>query len=231
MTDATPNTPETEPKRAATCRGRGRRTAFVAGIALAAGLAGAFASNAISKGRGWHHGGDGFGHHGHMGGPMGFGFMGGKMNPEKAERRAERMAERFARRIDATGEQQSKLIAIAKSTVKDVVPLRQKAGDVRKDVMKLMSAPAIDRAAIEKLRADQIANMDAISKRMTQGLADAAEVLTPEQRQKVAERMEKRREGRGRWFRGEGRGEGRGPGQGPGQDPGPDAPAGEPKKE
>ena len=52
-----------------------------------------------------------------------------------------------------------------------------------------------------------------------------AEVLTPEQRQKVAENMAKRQEGRRGWFgRGEGRGEGRGPGRGPGG-PAPDAPA------
>lgn len=228
MIDITPESPNAEPK--APRRSRGRRTAFIAGIALAAGLAGAFASNAISKGRGWHHGGDGFGHHGGMGG-MGFGFMGGKMSPEKAERHAERMAERFARRIDASGEQQSKLITIARETVKDIVPLRQQAGDARREAVKLMTAPQIDRAAIEKLRADQVAAMDAISKRMVKGIADAAEVLTPEQRQKVAERMEKRHERRGRWYRGEGRGPGEDRGPGEGRGPGGDGPAPEPKRQ
>lgn len=222
MTEPNTETPDTPADRPAKSKGRGRRTAVIAGMALAVGLAGAFATAAISKGRHGHHGGDmGFGH---MGGPMG--FMGGKMDPDKAERRAERMAERFARRIDATGEQESKLIAIAKATVKDVYPLRQQAGDMRKEAAKLLSAPSVDRAAIEKLRADQIARMDAISKRMTTAMGDAAEVLTPEQRQKVAAQMEKRREGRKGWF---GRGEGRGRGEGGGQ--GPDAPAPGTKKE
>jgi Spy/CpxP family protein refolding chaperone len=240
MTDVSPQTPDTPTGRPTGrptgCKSRGRRTAFVVAIALAAGLAGAFASNAISKGGGWHHGGHGHGRHGgDMGGPMGFGFMGGRdVDPAKAERRAERMAERFARRIDATGEQQSKLIAIAKSTAKDIIPLRQQAGDMRKEAMKLMSGPQVDRAALEKLRADQIARMDQISKRMTQGIADAAEVLTPEQRQKVAERMEQRREGRRGWFRGHGRDEGRGDGPGEGRGPqgrGGDTTPVEPKKE
>lgn len=240
MTEPNADNPNTSTATPAKCKGRGRRTAVIAGMALAVGLAGAFATAAISKGRHGHFGGEhGFGHMGGMGGPMG--FMGGKMDPDKAERRAERMAERFARRIDATGEQQAKLIAIAKATVKDVYPLRQQSGDMRKEAMKLMAAPTVDRAGLEKLRADQIARMDAISKRMTSAMGDAAEVLTPEQRQKVAENMAKRHEGRRGWFgRGEGRGEGRGPGRGEGRGPGgqggpdgagPNAPAPDTKKQ
>jgi len=61
----------------------------------------------------------------------------------------------------------------------------------------LLAAPTIDRAAIEKLRAEQITLADASSKRMTQALADAGEVLNPEQRKKLAERMQKMGERRG----------------------------------
>lgn len=214
MTNTTSETPET-PATGRKCRKyRTPRTAFVVAVALAAGLAGAFASNAISKGRGGPHGH--FGHHemmgmGFMGGPGFMGGLRGKVDPERMQRRAERMAERFARRIDATGEQQSKLIAIAGNTAKDVAALRSENVNVRKETMKLLTAPTIDRAALEKLRADQISRMDQISKRMSQGMTEAAEVLTPEQRQKVAERMEKRREHRRGWNRGEGRREHRGP--------------------
>jgi Spy/CpxP family protein refolding chaperone len=62
--------------------------------------------------------------------------------------------------------------------------------------MQLLSQPQIDRGALEALRAKQSRAMDEISRRLTQSLADAAEVLTPEQRGKLAERMERRR---GRW--------------------------------
>ena len=50
-----------------------------------------------------------------------------------------------------------------------------------------MTAPTIDRTAIERLRAEQIALAETASKRIAQALADAAEVLNPEQRKKVAD--------------------------------------------
>jgi Spy/CpxP family protein refolding chaperone len=60
----------------------------------------------------------------------------------------------------------------------------------------LLSAATIDRAAIEALRAEQVALADATSKRLAQALADTADVLTPEQRVKLAERVSRRM---GRW--------------------------------
>ena len=51
----------------------------------------------------------------------------------------------------------------------------------------LLTQPSIDRGAIEALRAEQLALADAASKRLAQALADAAEVLTPEQRRRIYE--------------------------------------------
>ena len=50
--------------------------------------------------------------------------------------------------------------------------------------------------------AEQIALADTASKRVTQAMADAAEVLTPAQRQKIAEHMKQRGERRPFWHRG-----------------------------
>ena len=49
-----------------------------------------------------------------------------------------------------------------------------------------MTAPSIDRARLESLRAEQIKSFDETSKRLVTAISDAAEVLTPEQRAALA---------------------------------------------
>jgi Spy/CpxP family protein refolding chaperone len=146
---------------------------------LAGGAAAAFSWGAFAHGRRGH------GPHGGFGGPM-------------SEERIEKMVKHFAVEVEATPEQQEKVTAIAKQAAKDLEPLRAQAMDARKQAMELLSQPTVDRAAIEKLRVSKLQHADAISRRMTQALGDAAEVLTPEQRKKLAEHMERRR---GRWGR------------------------------
>ena len=63
----------------------------------------------------------------------------------------------------------------------------------------LLTQPSVDRAAIEALRVEQMALADAASKRFTQALGDVAEVLTPEQRRKIDDRLTEMRERRGFW--------------------------------
>jgi Spy/CpxP family protein refolding chaperone len=163
-----------------------RRYLAIAAVALTAGLAGAAGSQALSQGFGPGHWGGGPGMMGPgFGGPMG-------LDPARAEEHADRMVRHLAIEIDATAEQQVKLRAIVKAAVKDLIPLREKARTARQQAGQLLTQPTIDRAAIEKFRAERVAEMDAVSKRLTQALADASEVLTPEQRQKVAEQMANR---------------------------------------
>lgn len=138
----------------------------------------------------WAHGGPGGWH-------RGGGFMGGPMDPAAMDQRLERMVKHFAVDVNATPEQTAKLTEIAKAAAKDLRPMREKVRDARRRGMELLSAPTIDRAAIERLRAEQIQAADVASRRLSQALADTAEVLTPEQRKQFAERFQ-RRHGRGR---------------------------------
>ena len=118
--------------------------------------------------------------------------MHGPMDPARAEKQLERMIDH--RVPDATPEQKTRLLAIAKSAMADMKPLREQMHAARAESKKLLAQPTIDRAAIEAARVKQMALHDACSKRMSKAWADAAEVLTPAQRAKVAERMGKRGE-------------------------------------
>lgn len=176
-------------------------------------------------------GGDGgfFGMDGAMGGRGGWHQREGghSMNPERMQARLERGVGYMVWQIGGTTEQRDKIVAIAKSAMTEVTGLRKQRAEMRAQGLALLKAPSVDRTAIEKLRADGMALAETASKRMSQAMADAAEVLTPEQRVKLAEKMEARGKGhRGEGRRGEGRGEGHGErrgeghGEGRGQGPG-----------
>jgi Spy/CpxP family protein refolding chaperone len=103
------------------------------------------------------------------------------------EAHADRMVRHLAIEIDATAEQQDKLRAIVHDAVKDLMPYREKIMAARGNVRDLLTRDTVDRAAIEKFRTDMLATHDAVSKRLAQAVADAADVLTPEQRRKIAD--------------------------------------------
>jgi Spy/CpxP family protein refolding chaperone len=54
-----------------------------------------------------------------------------------------------------------------------------------KQFHEVISAPSIDRARLESLRAEQVKSLDEASKRLVTAISDAAEILTPEQRAKL----------------------------------------------
>lgn len=165
-----------------------RRALFIVTVAAAAGFTGAFASNALSQGFGppWH----------------ARPFFGQALDPAAAEDRADRMVRHLAIEVDATAEQQERLRGIVRAAVRDLVPLREKAMNARQRARELLTATTIDRSAIEALRADQMALADQATRRFSQALADAASVLNPEQRRKLAERVDRFRAFHKGWHRG-----------------------------
>ena len=100
----------------------------------------------------------------------------------------EQRIDHILKSVDATPDQQAKLHAIVEAAVKDLDPIRQQLAGTRKEMAALLGAPQIDRAAVEQLRSQRVAEMDQASKRMTQALLDAADVLTPEQRKTLADK-------------------------------------------
>jgi Spy/CpxP family protein refolding chaperone len=134
-------------------------------------------------------------------GQHGFGppFLAGPLDPAAVEDRTDRMVRHVAIEIDASNDQQEKLRAIVRSAVRDLLPIREKSLAARQRAQALLTAPAIDRGAIEQFRVEQMALAEAASKRFAQAIEDAAEVLSPEQRRNLNERLIEIRERRGFW--------------------------------
>jgi periplasmic protein CpxP/Spy len=180
QSSSSPRTAESQPP--APRRRRAARWLLLATLVLTAALTGAAASRAFSQ-HYWH-------------GPS---FMGPPFDPARAEDRADRAVRHLGIEIDASNEQQDKLRGIVTGLVRDLLPMREKALAARERGRTLLTQPSIDRAAIEALRAEQLALADGASRRLAQALGDAAEVLTPEQRRRLDERLAEFRERRGFW--------------------------------
>ncbi|HTU65187.1 MAG TPA: Spy/CpxP family protein refolding chaperone [Steroidobacteraceae bacterium] len=152
--------------------GRKRRavlgTVIAAFVVLAAGSAIAYAHG---MGGGWRHGG---------------------MDTEEMVEHLQVHVQHVLSEVDATPEQQAKIKAIVASATTDLQALHGQHAGTRRELHELFTAPVIDRTKLEALRAEHLQALDAASKRCATALADAAEVLTPEQRAELGEKMAKR---------------------------------------
>ena len=117
------------------------------------------------------------------------GFMGAALDPATLDAHLDRALKRLYVEIGATDAQKEQLAPIVKSAARELLPLRAKMHAARRQAVDLLSQQSIDRAALEALRADQVKLAEQASQRLTQALADVADVLTPEQRKQLAERI------------------------------------------
>jgi len=92
--------------------------------------------------------------------------------------------------VGANAAQEAKVHDIIAANFADVAPNPREHEAMRKQALDLLSAATIDRAAVEKLRADAVANFDAKSKKLVGGVLDIADQLTPTQRVELAARIE-----------------------------------------
>jgi protein CpxP len=169
--DTPPQSSGSRCHRSGHCGARVGRGIFFLLVALAAGFVGGYASKSFAHGPG--------------------SLMAETMDPAQMDEHVERMVKHLAVEVDATPEQREKLTTIAQSAARDLAPMVSKMRRARQQAIDLMGAETVDRTAIENLRAGQLALMDTTSKRLTQALADAADVLTVEQRKKLAERTQR----------------------------------------
>lgn len=188
----------------------GNRRSFLLGAALLSVIGGAFGAQALAENNtvqhmklaAAEHGGwfSGLHHRAHARGHKRGRFF--DMSDAEIDAKVTRMVKHVAIEIDATTEQQDKIIALVKSAAKELRPLRDRMRSAGREAHQLLLADSLDRQALETLRSDRLAETDRISKTLLNTIADIAEILTPEQRKLLDERITEFRDKRKGWHRG-----------------------------
>lgn len=106
---------------------------------------------------------------------------------------AARMLDRLLADIDASEEQAARIRAIADETLELVAAAHSDGRDDGETLRALITADPPDRAALEALRSEHLARADALSEAVIAKLSELLEVLTPEQRQQLAEKLDEHR--------------------------------------
>jgi Spy/CpxP family protein refolding chaperone len=116
----------------------------------------------------------------------------GAVDPEERARRLDWRIGRMVKDVGGTAQQKDRLVAIASAAMGDLGPLRDQARQARLRSLDLLAAPVVDKMALEEQRVVQMRASDARSRRTVQAMAEAAEVLTPDQRAKLVARIKQR---------------------------------------
>ncbi len=112
------------------------------------------------------------------------------MSPEMRSKHVDKMVAHLLG--DATAEQKAKVTALANAAITDLQPLQEKRRANHLEGIKILSEATVNRAALEQVRSNEMQLAEQGSKRMTQAMADIADVLTPAQRVKLAEHLQHR---------------------------------------
>jgi len=116
-------------------------------------------------------------HREHMG-PMGMGHM----------------VDHMLDTVKATDAQRAQVKQITQAAAADLKAQHEANRGLHEQMMQVFTQPTVDANAAEALRQKQLAAHDQASKRMLQAMLDISRVLTPEQRQTLADNMKKRHE-------------------------------------
>jgi Spy/CpxP family protein refolding chaperone len=112
---------------------------------------------------------------------------GGGHGPEALRTHVALAADYALYRVEATSEQKARVQEILDRALDDLEALHPPRRELHDQVVAALTAPEVDRAALEALRAKHLAAFDAASRRIVVALGDLGDVLTAEQRVELAE--------------------------------------------
>src|SRR4029434_5741684 len=111
----------------------------------------------------------------------------GAYDPDLVQARIEFATDWIMSRVDASDAQRPQVNAIVQATVQDLAPMREQHHQNKQTMLQSLTQPTIDRMALGDIRRAELQLVERASERMVAALADVAEVLTPEQRTRLAE--------------------------------------------
>jgi periplasmic protein CpxP/Spy len=99
---------------------------------------------------------------------------------------------RMLDQVDATAEQRSQIEQIMKAARAELQAQHEGGRALHDQALQLFTQPSVDANAAEALRRQMLERHDRASQRMMQAMLDISRVLTPEQRQQMADQMKQR---------------------------------------
>jgi len=111
--------------------------------------------------------------------------------PEEFRQKFDKVTQRALKKIDATEEQKARIKPIADDLGMALAGFREEHKAIRGRFVKAIEAEKVDPGEVAKIRADLLALADRASAKFTESIVKASEILTPEQRRKLAERWKK----------------------------------------
>ena len=122
-------------------------------------------------------------------GAAGGGFWGhrhGGGDPAEARARLERGTDWILAVVDGSDAQREEILAVVGRAADVLEPIAERHRQNREAWLAAFSAARIDRAELERLRSEELALAEEASGHLVAALADASDVLSPEQRTKLA---------------------------------------------
>lgn len=113
------------------------------------------------------------------------------MTPEEFRAKFDKATHRALDKMDATEDQKARIKPIADELATALHGFREEHKAIRSRFAKAFEAEKVDPGEVAKIRADALALADRATGKITEAIVKAADVLTPAQRRKLAERWKK----------------------------------------
>lgn len=117
---------------------------------------------------------------------------GGSATAEQAQERVKHAAEWFYAAVDATDEQEAAIDPLLEGATGDLFEMRAERQALAQELRTALSRDTVDPAELEQIRGRALALIERASQRGFEALAQVAEQLDAEQRNKLVKRWEKR---------------------------------------